>query len=49
MERFIREFAEFDMAKNFAATVNTEVITRYDWDSFIGRIVKTYRVAYSIS
>lgn len=49
MERFIREFAEFDMAKNFAATVNTEVITRYDWDSFIGRIVKTYRVAYSVS
>lgn len=50
MGRFIREFTEFDMAKNFAATVNAEAITRYyDWDSFIGRIVKTYRVAYSVS
>ena len=49
MERFIREFAEFDMAKNFAATVNKEVITRYDWDSFVRRIVKTYGVAYSVS
>ena len=49
MGRFIREFAEFDMAKNFAATVNAEVITRYDWDSFGGLSVKTYRVAYSIS
>ena len=49
MGRFIREFAELDMAKNFAATVNVEVITRYDWDSFVGRIVKIYSVAYSIS
>lgn len=49
MRRFIKEFAEFDMAKNFAATVNAEVITRYDWDSFIGRIVRTYRVIYSVS
>ena len=49
MGKFIREFAEFDMAKNFAATVNAEVIARYDWDSFVGRIVKTYRVIYSIS
>lgn len=49
MERFTREFAEFDMAKNFAATVNREVIIRYDWDSFIERIVKTYSVAYSVS
>ena len=49
MGKFIREFAEFDMAKNFAATVNAEVIARYDWDSFVGRIVKTYRVTYSIS
>lgn len=49
MGRFIREFAEFDMAKNFAATVKAEVVTRYDWDSFVGRIVKTYRVTYSVS
>ena len=49
MERFTREFAEFDMAKFFAATVNREVIIRYDWDSFIGRIVETYRVDYSVS
>ena len=49
MERFIREFAGFDMAKNFAATVNGEVITRYDWDPFVRRIVKTYGVAYSVS
>ena len=49
MERFIREFTEFDMAKNFAATVNAEVIIRYDWDSFVGRIVRTYRVIYSVS
>lgn len=49
MRRFIKEFAEFDMAKNFAAKVNAEVITRYDWDSFVGRIVRTYRVTYSVS
>lgn len=49
MGRFIREFAEFDMAKNFATIVNAEVITRYDWDSFVGCIVRTYRVAYSVS
>ena len=49
MGRFIREFAGFDMAKNFAATVNGEVITRYDWDPFVRRIVKTYGVAYSVS
>ena len=49
MGKFIREFAELDMAKNFAATVNAKVITRYDWDSFVGRIVKTYRVIYSVS
>ena len=49
MGRFIREFAEFDMAKDFADTVNAEVITRYDWDSFVGCIVKTYRVTYSVS
>ena len=49
MGRFIREFAEFDTAKNFAATVNAEVIARHDWDSFVGRIVKTYRVIYSVS
>lgn len=49
MGKFIKEFAEFDMAKSFAATVNTEVITTYDWDSFVGRIVKTYRVTYSVS
>ena len=49
MGKFIREFAEFDMARSFAATVNAEVIIRYDWDSFVGCIVKTYRVTYSIS
>ena len=49
MGRFIREFAGFDMAKNFAVTVNGEVIIRYDWDSFVRRIVKTYGVAYSVS
>ena len=49
MGRFIREFAEFDMARNFAATVNAEVIIRYDWDSYVGCIVKTYRVVYSVS
>lgn len=49
MGRLIREFAEFDMTKNFAATVNGEIITRYDWDSFARCIVKTYRVVYSVS
>lgn len=49
MGRFIREFAEFDKARTFAATVNAEVITRYDWDSFVGRIVQTYTVTYSVS
>ena len=49
MGRFIREFVELDMANDFTATVNGEITTRYDWDSFVGRIVKTYRVAYSVS
>jgi hypothetical protein len=48
MGRFIREFAEFDVAKNFAVAMNAEVTVRYDWDSFVG-IVKTYRVIYSVS
>lgn len=49
MGKFIREFAEFDKATTFAATVNAEVVTHYDWDSFVGRIIKTYRVSYSVS
>lgn len=48
MGKFIREFAEFNAAKDFATTVNAEVTIRYDWDSFVG-LVKTYRVSYSVS
>lgn len=49
MGRFIKEFTEFNVAKSFAATVNAEVVTHYDWDSFMNRIVRTYRVVYAIS
>ena len=49
MGKFIREFTEFDKATAFAKMVNAEIITKYDWDSFIGRVVKTYRITYSVS
>ena len=49
MGRFIKEFTEFDVAKLFATTVNAEVVTHYDWDSFMNRIVRIYCVAYAVS
>lgn len=49
MGRFIREFVEFEIATEFARAVNAEVVVRYDWNSYAGCIVKTYRVTYSVS
>jgi hypothetical protein len=49
MGRFIKEFTDFEIADAFASTVNAEVITHYDWDSFMNRIIRTYRVVYAVS
>lgn len=49
MGRFIKEFTELDVAKLFATTVNAEVVTHYDWDSFMKRIVRIYCVEYAVS
>ena len=49
MGRFIKEFTELDVANFFATTVNAEVVTHYDWDSFMKRIVRIYCVEYTVS
>ena len=49
MGRVIKEFTEFDVAKFFATTVNAEVVTHYNWDPFMKRIVRIYCVVYAVS
>ena len=49
MNRFVKEFANYQAAYAFAECVAAEVIKSYDWDFMMDRMVEIYRVYYTVA
>lgn len=48
MSRFMKEFTSEKNATVFARSKGVKVVKSYDWDTFTGRMVKTYRVYWTV-
>lgn len=48
MNRFMKEFTSEKNATVFARSKGAKVIKSYDWDIFTGRMIKTYRVYWTV-
>lgn len=48
MSRFMKEFTSEKNATVFARSKGVKVIQSYDWDTLTRRMIKTYRVYWTI-